>query len=162
MVNNMKASQHLLDLLVVWEGLELKPYKDVAGLLTIGIGHLLTEEEKKSGFVTIQGKKVPWHYGITKEQAFALKLQDMVRFENAVNKSVTVSLTQNQYEALVSFAYNVGVGAFESSTLLKKLNQGKYAEVPAELAKWVKAKGKTIQGLVNRRNNEIKLWEGKL
>lgn len=158
----MKASQHLLDLLVEWEGLKLKSYLDVAKLLTIGIGHLLTKEEKETGFIVIKGQKVPWHCGITKSQAYDLKIQDMVRFEQSVNSSVKVELKQHQYDALVSFAYNVGVAAFQGSTLLKKLNAGQYSEVPAELSKWVKAGGKKIQGLVNRRNNEIKLWKGEI
>lgn len=158
----MKASQHLLDLLVEWEGLKLKVYLDVAKLLTIGIGHLLTKGEKETGFIVIKGQKVPWHYGITKSQAYALKMQDMARFEQAINSSVKVELKQYQYDALVSFAYNVGIAAFQGSTLLKKLNAGQYSEVPAELSKWVKAGGKKIQGLVNRRNNEIKLWKGEI
>lgn len=162
MVSNVKASQHLLDLLVVWEGLELKAYPDSAKLLTIGIGHLLTKEEKQTGFIVINGKKVPWQYGITKAQAYELKLQDLVRFEEVVTTLVKVPLKQNEFDALVSFAYNTGVSAFTGSTLLKKLNQGMYSEVPVELKKWVKAGGKVIKGLINRRNNEIRLWNGEI
>lgn len=158
----MKASQHLLDLLVEWEGLKLKPYLDSAKLLTIGIGHLLTKEEKQTGFIIINGKKVPWQYGISKDEAYALKMQDIVRFQDAVTTLVKVPLEQNEFDTLVSFAYNIGVSAFTGSTLLKKLNAGQYSEVPAELSKWVKAGGKKIQGLVNRRNNEIKLWKGEI
>jgi lysozyme len=82
--------------------------------------------------------------------------QDLRRFENAVNGSVAVSLEQNQFDALVSFSFNVGVGAFTGSTLLKKLNAGSYDDVPGELMKWTKGGGKTLQGLVNRRQGKTK------
>ena len=85
--------------------------------------------------------------------------QDLERFEAAVNDGVQVALNQNQFDALVSFAFNVGRQGFKSSTLLKKLNQGLYDEVPAQLRRWNKTGGNVIQGLVNRREKEIALWQ---
>ena len=81
-----------------------------------------------------------------------------VRFESAVNNLVKVDLNQNQFDALVSFVYNVGVEIFRTSTLLKKLNKGQHNAVPSELMKWTKSKGKQMAGLVNRRSQEAALW----
>ena len=110
----------------------------------------------------IDGVSVDYSNGITEDQVYALLGQDLDRFKDAVNQRVTVDLEQNQYDALVSFSFNVGVGAFRDSTLLRLLNEGQYGEVPAQLLRWVKAGGKTVQGLVNRRENEIKLWNGEI
>jgi lysozyme len=75
-----------------------------------------------------------------------------------VNESVTVPLNQNQFDALVSFSFNVGDNAFRGSTLLKLLNQGQYDQVPAQLRRWVRDNGHVVQGLINRREKEIVLW----
>jgi hypothetical protein len=75
-----------------------------------------------------------------------------------VDRLVTVPLSQNQFDALVSFTFNVGEGALAKSTLLKKLNAGKYSEVPAELMKWTKGGGRELPGLVRRRRAECALW----
>lgn len=83
---------------------------------------------------------------------------DLKKFEAAVNK-VTVALNQNQFDALVSLTYNIGTGAFASSTLLKKLNAGDYKGAAAQFDVWNKAGGKRMQGLVNRRSTERKLFE---
>jgi lysozyme len=156
----MTMSDKGKQLLANWEGLELKVYKDVAGLPTIGVGHLLTKSELTSGKITINGDPVRYADGLTKEQAIDLLGQDLKRFEDAVNEGVKVTLAQNQFDALVSFSFNVGVGAFQKSTLLKEVNKGKSDEVPTQLLRWVKSGGRVVQGLVNRRNNEIALWNG--
>uniref|UniRef100_UPI00119F0F06 lysozyme n=1 Tax=Bartonella saheliensis TaxID=1457016 RepID=UPI00119F0F06 len=95
---------------------------------------------------------------ITKEQAEEILCEDLKQFEKAVEQSVTVSLTDSQFAALVSFCYNVGTKAFRQSTLLKKLNQGDYEAVPVELQKWNRVGGKRLQGLSNRRAAEAGLW----
>ena len=84
----------------------------------------------------------------------------MVQYEDGVRKLVTVGLTQGQFDALVDFAYNAGVGALQKSTLLKKVNAEKFDEVPAEFMKWTKGGGKELPGLVRRRRAEVKLWRG--
>ena len=84
--------------------------------------------------------------------------QDVRRFERAVNKYVEVQLTQNQFDVLIDFAFNIGVGAFRNSTLLKVLNRGEYNEVPNQLRKWIRAGGRVIRGLVLRRERECDLW----
>jgi len=157
----MQMSENGLELLKQWEGFELKVYKDSAGLLTIGVGHLLTKSELSSGKIVINGVTVKYANGLTEQQALDLLSQDVQPAENTVNTNVKVPLTQNQFDALVSFTFNVGGGAFKGSTLLKVLNQKQYTEVPAQLLRWTRAGGKVVQGLLNRRQNEIKLWNGQ-
>ncbi|TAN46831.1 MAG: hypothetical protein EPN21_19290 [Methylococcaceae bacterium] len=91
--------------------------------------------------------------GLTAGQADILLCQDLAPAEDAVNGAVTVSLTQNQFDALVSFTFNVGKGAFLGSTLLKLLNQGQYGQVPVQLERWNRSGGQVVQGLVNRTSS---------
>ncbi len=155
----MKTSANGRRKLTQWEGCVLYTYDDfdskrppsfvktgtiVRGTLTIGVGHT--------------GANVKPEMRVTAEGADAILSNDLIRFENAVNNLVKVDLNQNQFDALVSFAFNVGVGNFSSSTLLKKLNKGQYNAVPSELMKWTKSKGRQMAGLVNRRSQEAALW----
>jgi lysozyme len=158
----MQMSSHGLELLEQWEGFKTTVYKDSAGLPTIGVGHLLTKSELSSGKITINGVPVSYENGLTEQQVTDLLAQDVQPAAAAVNNNVKVDLDQNQFDALVSFTFNVGVGAFTGSTLLKVLNQGQYDQVPTQLLRWTRAGGQVVQGLVNRRNNEIKLWNGQI
>ena len=158
----MQMSPHALELLEQWEGFKLTVYKDSAGLPTIGVGHLLTKDELSSGKIVIKGAPVKYGDGLTDQQVTDLLSQDVGPAQNAVSGGVKVALSQNQFDALVSFTFNVGNGAFAGSTLLKVLNQGQYAQVPDQLRRWTRAGGKVVQGLVNRRENEIKLWNGEI
>lgn len=157
----MKMSAHGLGLLEQWEGFKLKVYKDSAGLPTIGVGHLLTKSELTSGKIVIKGVSVKYANGLTNQQVIDLLAQDVAPVGQVVTKAVTVPLTQNQFDALVSFTFNVGNAAFTGSTLLKVLNQKQYKEVPEQLLRWTRSGGKVVPGLVNRRENEIKLWNSK-
>lgn len=158
----MQMSENGLALLQQWEGFKLQVYKDSAGFPTIGVGHLITKAEQASGTILINGAAVEYAGGLTDQQTLDLLAQDVQPAEQAVNAGVTVPLNQNQFDALVSFTFNVGVGAFQSSTLLKLLNQQQYDDVPAQLLRWTRAGGQVVQGLVNRRDNEIKLWNGEI
>lgn len=122
----------------------IKPGMKVKGTLTIGWGHT--------------GSNVTPGLEITSEQAEAFLSEDLAPAEWAVSTLVKVELTDNQFAALVSFTFNVGVTAFKNSTLLKKLNSGDYNSVPSELMKWTKSKGQQMTGLVNRRSAEAGLW----
>jgi lysozyme len=152
----MKTSDSGLKMITLAEGNVLKIYKDQAGLDTIGVGHLLTADDKSSGRFT---------NGITAEQSMELLRHDVVAAENAVNSLVKVSLTQNQFDALVDFVFNLGKGALQVSTLLKKLNAGNKDAVPAEFLKWNKVRNpKTKQlevnkGITRRRQREADLWK---
>lgn len=132
-----------LALIKQWEGLRLEAYRCSAGVWTIGYGHTVSAHE---------GMK------ITLEQAERMLVQDLNIFENAVSRAVKVDISDNQFAALVSWAYNVGVGAMQKSSLIRKLNAGDHGSVPGELARWNKVKGKVSKGLSNRRAAEIGLW----
>ncbi|PID62000.1 MAG: lysozyme [Gammaproteobacteria bacterium] len=150
-----------IDALRKREGVRTHAYRDSAGKLTIGVGHLLTPWERLTGTIKINGYTVKWRKGIDHYDVTMLMRQDLTRFENAVNQLVTVPLNQNQYDALVSFCFNIGIRRFKRSTLLRKLNHGLYNDVPHEMRRWRKARGHVIQGLVNRRESEVKQWEKK-
>lgn len=134
-----------------WEGLKLTAYPDPGSRdgnpMTIGFGHV------SDGFL-----KVYRGLTITPKQAEDALEFDLNETAAKVDELVKAELSDNQFGALVSFAFNVGTGAFAKSTLLKKLNKGDYAAVPAEMARWTKNDGKVMQGLVNRRAAEAGLW----
>jgi lysozyme len=132
-----------LALIKQWEGCKLEAYRDVGGVWTVGFGHTRTA---KAGMV------------ITEAEAERLLQEDLAIFEAEVARAVDVDLTDNQFAALVSWSYNVGVGAMRRSSLIRKLNAGEYDAVPAELARWNKVKGKVVKGLSNRRAAEAGLW----
>jgi len=163
-----KMSQEGIDHINVVEGRVLdkntgrhKMYKDVAGLPTIGYGHLLTRSELTSGKIIIDGESVRWKDGLSEAQADDLLDRDLDRFEKAVNDKVKVKLSQCQFESLVSFSFNVGRGAFANSTLLKRVNSKDFDDVPNQLRRWVYAGGKKVKGLANRRESEVALWHGE-
>lgn len=141
----IKISNKGLDNLKLSEALRLKPYKDIAGKWTIGWGHLIKIPEEN---YLLEQK------GISEEKATQLLRQDLATAENAVNKLVTVPLTGNQFDALVSFVYNVGTGAFERSSMLRILNQGDYNGAASQFARWTYAGGQQSAGLVARRARE--------
>lgn len=146
----MKMSAAGLAIVKEFEGLRLKAYKCPAAVWTIGYGHTSAAGEPE----------VTPKLEVTKEECEAILKRDMKQYEDGVNKLVKVGLTQGQFDALVDFAYNAGVGALQKSTLLKKVNAGKFDEVPAEFMKWTKGGGKELPGLVRRRRAEVKLWRG--
>jgi lysozyme len=154
----MKASQHLKNLLEQWEGVRQQVYFDSGNESTIGIGHLLTRSEKTSGKITIAGNDVEIASWLSVAECHELLDQDLLIPERTVNNLVFTELNQNQFDALVSFTFNVGDTAFKNSTLLKQLNLGKYESVPEQLRRWNKCNGMVAQGLINRREKEIALW----
>lgn len=130
-------------LIAAYEGFVDHTYTDAVGVKTIGYGH--TGKDVKSG------------QKITKDAAKALLESDANKHWSQISQYIKVPISQSEAEAYTSFAYNVGVGNFKNSTLLKKLNQGKYSEACAQLNKWVYAGGKKLPGLVKRRNAEYTL-----
>jgi lysozyme len=119
------------------------------GFATIGYGHLITEAEKRQGLFL---------NGINEEQALDLLSRDLSIAEGGVLRAVKVPLTQNEFDALVSFTFNVGAGNLNSSTLLRLLNAGNKRDVPAQFLRWDKSKGVVLQGLVRRRRDEANLF----
>ena len=143
MMNSLTIGEKGLELIKSFEGLRLRAYLCPAKVWTIGYGH--------TG--DVRGGQV-----ITQSQADDLLKQDLRRFEIAVRKLAKVPLTQNQFDALVSFAYNVGEAALSRSTLLRKLNAGDLAGTKLEFAKWNKGGGKVLAGLTRRRADEANLF----
>ena len=146
----MKISENGLNLIKQFEGLSLKPYLDAVNIPTIGYGSTFYENMKK---VTMQDES------ITRERAdFLFNFLVTTKFVSVVNRLVIVDLTQNQFDALVSFVYNIGSGNFEKSTLLKKVNQSDFIGASLEFEKWNKANGKILNGLTKRRLSEKELF----
>lgn len=144
----MKVSQTGLDLIKHFEGLSLKAYKCPAGVWTIGYG-TTGVPEARLGVV------------ISAARAEELLATDVDKFSRQVWVLVSdVVINQHQMDALIAFAYNVGIGAFKTSTLLKKLLQKDYTGASKEFLRWTKAKGKELPGLVKRRRAESLLFLG--
>lgn len=140
----MRTSNEGLNLIKKYECLRLEAYLCPAGVWTIGWGH--TKGVQK-------GDK------ITAYMADAYLTSDVMQAESDIKGCVTVPLTQNQFDALVSFTFNVGVGHLRSSTLLKKVNaQAPKEEIMDEFRRWVYADGEVLDGLVARRESEAQLW----
>jgi lysozyme len=152
----MEISQAGIEMLAKLEGCVLEPYKNADGYLMIGAGHLLTRAEVETGIIG----SVSWGGGITKEQAHTILKGDIALAQYIVSSEVEVTLKQFEFDALVSFVFNIGKSAFLKSVLLRKLNQGRKAEVPYEMIRWNKAGGKVVLGLTNRRKEEMDMWSG--
>ena len=148
----MHMSQGGLDnLLKKFEGCKLKAYRCPANVCTIGYGHT-----SAAGMPQVTDGMT-----ITQERAEEILRVDIVKYEVAVMDLVKVKLTQNQFDVLVDFAYNAGVGNLKSSTMLKKINAGDLDAVPAELMKWTKGGGKVLTGLVRRRQAAGAWWTAR-
>ena len=150
--NAMQVSAAGITLICSFEGLRLNAYDDGGGVWTIGYGTTIYPN----------GIKVKRGDTCTREQAKAYMTYDLKKFESAVNTAVVVPINQNQFDALVSLTYNIGIKAFKNSTLLKKLNVGDIRGAAAQFDVWNKGGGKVMQGLVNRRAVERKLFEKAL
>lgn len=142
-----KTLENGKNLIKEFEGFRSTAYICPAGVVTVGYGT-----------TRINGTPVELGTKITTDEAEQFLEQDLKVFESAVNQNVIVEITQNQFDALVSFVYNIGIGNFKKSTLLKKLNAGKIKEAADEFLKWNKAGGKTLAGLTKRRKAERKLF----
>jgi len=157
----MNISNEGIALIRRLEGVGFHAYLDSGGAWTIGVGHLLSKSERSSGKIWIAGKPVKYSAGLADHDITLLLLSDLSKFEKDVNRLVHVPLKQHEYDALVSFVFNIGSGAFTASTLRRMLNAGHHASVPAQMRRWVRDNGKVVPGLVNRREKEIQLWNGQ-
>ncbi len=140
----MNISQKGLEFIKDVEGVKLVAYLDTGGVWTIGVGH--TGPEVVKGLTA------------TTEQVLQWLSEDSKTATDAINKLVKVPLTQNQFDSLTSFVFNIGVNAFSKSTLLRLLNQGRYKEASEQFKRWNLDNGKVEQGLINRRVKEEKLF----
>jgi GH24 family phage-related lysozyme (muramidase) len=141
------VSKQGLDLICRFEGFSPVIYICPAGYPTIGYGHLITEANKEQ-FLD----------GVDEDEALELLRNDVGKAERAVLRLIAVPLTQGQFDALVSFTFNLGAGALQRSTLRRKVNREEHDDVPAELMKWVWAGGRKLKGLVKRRAAEAGIY----
>lgn len=142
----MNISENGLDLIRAFEGLLLTAYRCPAGVWTIGYGST--------------GPHVREGLSITEEYADDLLLDDLARFEAGVRLLVKVKIDQDEFDALCSLAFNIGLRNFKTSTALRKLNAGDYAGAASAFRMWNKAGGKVLPGLVKRREAESRLFQG--
>lgn len=141
----MRISEAGVELIKSFEGCKLEAYKCPAGIWTIGYGHT--------------GPGVTSGLSIDEQEAESLLYDDLVKFEDGVNKlTCELDITQGMFDALVCFAYNVGLDALARSTLLKLLKQNKVLEASEQFKVWNKAGGKELAGLTRRRNAEAELF----
>ena len=147
-IDQMAVSLFGVDLICDFEGKRLVAYDDGVGVWTIGFGTTIYPN----------GIKVKKGDTCTEAQAKSYMAHDLKKFEQAVNGAVNIPLNQNQFDALVSLAYNIGTGAFNKSTLVKKLNAGDIRGAADQFDVWVNAGGKRMQGLVNRRAKEKEVF----
>ena len=148
----MKVSDKLIKLLRHHEGVRNKPYQCPAKLWTVGIGHLIGD-----------GKTLPpeWNKTFTNEEIDAILKRDLNRFELGVHKMLpNVRLRQHEFDALVSFCFNLGLGCFQRSTIRQALLRGDKEAAMESLVKYCRAGGKILKGLQNRRLDERKLFLG--
>jgi lysozyme len=141
----MTTSDTGLHFIAGHEGLRLQSYQDSVGVWTIGYGHT---------------SKVKQGQTITEAEALAFLREDLAIAEKAVNTTITAKLSQNQFDALVSLAFNIGAGAFSSSTLARRFNQGRILEAADAFLVWCHGGGMTLPGLLKRRKDERALFLG--
>jgi len=148
----MIVNQRTIELLKRWEGCKLTAYQDIVGVWTIGYG---TTVNAGVGIEPREGMK------ITQEQADDLLHKTLDKFAPAVEARIKVPVSDNEFGALVLLSYNIGLGAFTKSTVLRELNKGNKAGASAAFHMWNKAGGKVVKGLVNRRIAEVELFMSK-
>jgi lysozyme len=136
-----------VNLIAKWEGFEPEAYRDVVGVWTIGFGH--TKDVK-------EGDKISYY------DAIALLKKEVAYFARGVELNVKVPLTQNMFDAITSFTYNLGIGNLKRSTLLRKLNREDYEGAAREFKRWNRAGGKVYRGLTSRRLEEEELFRKDL
>ena len=145
----MKISNEGLQLIKKYEGYKTTPYRCPAGLYTVGYGHLIGN-----------GLQLPdeWNRTFSLGEIDGLLRTDLARFERGVLHYCTVYITQSQFDSLVSFSFNLGLGVLQRSTLRQKLNRGNYDVASKEFLRYTRAGGKVLKGLVRRRQAEYNLF----
>lgn len=141
----MRVSENGIKFLKQKEGILLTPYRDAGGKMTIGVGHLIRPGEYFPSLITV-------------DKAEQLLKEDLSSIEAAVNEHVEPHLDQNQFDALCSLCFNIGITAFISSTLVKLLNQDHILKAAQEFLKWDHIGGQVCAGLLARRKDEAALF----
>ena len=156
----MKVSDRCIEMIRHHEGVRFKPYKCPARLWTVGVGHVLYPEQGKLLLDQRDGFQLKTEDArvFSAEEVNAILRYDLSRFESGVSKLLPVVLTQGQFDALVSFAFNLGLGGVQRSTLRQKVLRGEMEEAANEFLKFTRGGGKILPGLVKRRNDERALF----
>ncbi len=139
----------------------MRPYRCPALLWTVGVGHVIDPSHAKVPFEERRDLPIPegWDRNITMDEVDAILAQDLARFERGVARLCSSAVNhQGRFDALVSFAFNVGLGNLQRSGLRMKHNRGEFDAAADEFMKWSKAGGKVLKGLVNRRRDEQRLY----
>jgi lysozyme len=161
----VKVSKELIKLLKHHEGVRYKPYKCPAGLWTIGVGHVLYPEQAKIP-ASLEGMAVRKAYPLkpednrrwSEEEVDSLLAKDVVRFERGVGRYLPIKLSQNEFDSMVSFSFNLGLGTLQRSPVRQALLRGDKITAIQRLLKYNKGGGKVLKGLDNRRKDEAALF----
>jgi lysozyme len=158
----MKISQDGVDLIKECEGVARRPYLCPANYWTVGVGSMLYPEQ-----IALRDSRQLFQLKVEDDRPWAddeidqLFRHDLRRFERGVTRLIDYPLSQNQFDALVSFAFNLGNGSLQASTLRRKLNRGDVEGASNEFKRWVRAGGRVLRGLVRRRQMEADLFLGR-
>jgi lysozyme len=152
----MKVSNKALEVIRHHEGVRTKPYQCPALLWTIGVGHVIDPNHARVPLAERKALPIPdgWNRTITMGEVDDILKRDLANFERGVERYCPVPLTQGQFDALVSFSFNVGLGTLQRSTLRQKVLRRDMEGAAEELLKYTIGGGKVLKGLVNRRNDE--------
>ena len=157
----MKVSPAAIQMIKHHEGVRMRPYRCPALLWTVGVGHVIDPTHAKVPFAERRDLSIPdnWDRSLTMDEVDAILAQDLARFERGVARLCPSAVNhQGRFDALVSFAFNVGLGNLQRSGLRMKHNRGEFDKAADEFMKWSKAGGKVLKGLVNRRRDEQRLY----
>jgi lysozyme len=157
----MKVSQKCIEQIKKDEGVRNKPYQCPALLWTVGVGHVIDPNHAKVPLADRKALPIPagWDRILTSIEIDEILRTDLNRFEQGVLRLIKVPLTQGQFDALVSFSFNVGLGNLQNSTLRMKVNRSEYDAAAEQFLVWTKAGGKVLPGLVKRRTHEKEMFE---
>jgi lysozyme len=157
----VKVSQKCIQQIKLDEGVKNKPYQCPALLWTVGVGHVIDPHHAKVPFANRKALPIPdgWNRVLSSEEIDEILRKDLARFEAGVLRLIKVKLTQGQFDALVSFSFNVGLGNLQNSTLRMKINREDYAGAAEQFLVWTKAGGRVLPGLVKRRTHEKEMFE---
>ena len=157
----MKVSQKCINQIKQDEGVRNRPYQCPALLWTVGVGHVIDPKHAKVPMADRKQLPIPagWDRVLSNEEIDDILRKDLNRFEAGVLRLIKVPLTQGQFDALVSFSFNVGLGNLQNSTLRMKLNRGDYEGAAEQFLVWTKAGGRVLKGLVIRRTHEKEMFE---
>jgi len=159
----VKVSAAAIDMIKHHEGVRTKPYRCPALLWTVGVGHVIDPTHAAVKYEERKSLPIPagWDRSLTMDEVDAILAQDLARFERGVARLCPAALGhQGQFDALVSFAFNVGLGNLQRSSIRMRYNRGDIEGAADAFLMWTKAAGKVLTGLVKRRNDERAMFLG--